>query len=100
LELQQGTALAASSLYRKFSYSQKKIFQADGIPLSHSTSFGKPLPQLFRLHALLPQLPQAQRIMPLRQPDVLFIAQQRTMKILWHRISQRSERLASAIFTG
>ena len=53
--------------------------------------FFKFIPNLLRLHTLFPQLSQAQRIMPFSQPGVLFIAQQWTVKVSRHRISQRAD---------
>ena len=85
-KIQQGTALAASLLYREPSLPPKG--RTFFVPFHF---FRKPLPQLLRLHSLLPQLPQAQRIMPFRQADILFVAQQRAMKICWHWISQRAD---------
>jgi len=72
---------SASSLIEKLSYSQMGFSEQNSfVPIQFVP---KPPPQLLRLNSLLPQILQAQRIMPFCQPDVLFVAQQWAMKICW-----------------
>jgi len=76
------------------------IFKATGA-LTPASFLLKPLPQLLRTYPLFPQLPQTQRIMPLRQTDILFVAQQRTVKILVSNVLARgSAAVCRAVFVS
>src|ERR1700681_3360795 len=81
-------ASSSNEKNRRFIIDEAAILQ----PGAHSTApvkfRGKSFSQLFRIGALPAQCPQAQRVMALCQTKIVFIAQQRTMKIIRRRTSE------------